>query len=113
MRGPSPTTACQPLDVTNSPNEDFTPVQGYEALKASRREAGANPLKTPRHYTTNILIEPTAEGAMGAVYVFDPSSGRTGIYDDQLVKTPEGWRFEKRAATFGTFSDELLQTLAQ
>ena len=78
------------FDVTNAPNEDFTPVQGYEALKASRREAAdANPLKTPRHYTTNILIEPTAEGAMGAVYAFDATSGRTGTYDDQLVKTPE------------------------
>ena len=65
------------FDVTNAHNGDFTPVQGYEELKASRRAADANPVKTPRHYTTNFLIEPTAEGAMGAVYAFDPSSGRT------------------------------------
>ena len=106
------------FDVTNALSGEplapgqWVPVQGYEQLKVSRRAAAANPLKTPRHYTTNILIEPTAEGAMGAAYTFDGSSERTGTYDDQLVKTPEGWRFKKRTATFGTFSDELLQALA-
>ena len=36
-----------------------------------------------------------------------------GSYHDQLVKTPEGWRFKNRTITWGTFPDELLQALAQ
>ena len=109
------------FDVTN-PTGDTLPLRGYEELKAfaeSRDEN--NPLKTPVHYTTNILIEPTAEGARGAAYFLLPSDAEEdgqrpaiiakGVYHDQLVKTPEGWRIKNRTFTWGGFGDDLLQAL--
>ena len=59
--------------------------------------------RSVRHTTTNIVITPTPEGAKGSAYllVFNvtavppfPEDG--GIYDDWIVRTPEGWRFKKR-----------------
>lgn len=89
---------------------------GYEQLKAVandldkfRAENGMG--NTPSHYVSNILIEPTAEGAMGVAYNHSPEGGK-GVYHDQLVKTPEGWRFKQRTFTGDRFSAELLQALA-
>ena len=70
-------------------------------------------LDAPGHYVSNILIEPTAEGAMGAAFHHNPVSDSTGVYYDELVKTREGWRFKKRMWTSGGFPDELLQALEQ
>jgi len=57
-----------------------------------------------RHWNTNLLITPTAEGANGSVYLLlvdvsvrPPAIAAAAMYDDQLVKTPQGWRFKKRA----------------
>ncbi len=70
----------------------------------------------PTHYVTNLLIEPTAEGVMGVAYhvgwAVEDTPGRA-VYYDQLVKTPEGWRFKKRSNTIGSFTDDLLQALEQ
>ncbi|MGE3512485.1 MAG: nuclear transport factor 2 family protein, partial [Vicinamibacterales bacterium] len=53
---------------------------------------------------TNLLITPSATGASGKVYLVlvdfgtKPASIVTSAsYSDELVKTPEGWRFKKRA----------------
>ena len=111
--------------VMGSTNSGEPPKVGYEELKAHANKTRRNPV----HYTTSVLIEPTAEGAMGMTYlllVLDdadkplnqmgqlfPRVATKGVYHDQLVKTPEGWRFKKRMVTFGTFSEELRQALAQ
>jgi len=59
--------------------------------------------RSVRHTTTNIVVEPSPEGARGSAYllVFNitavppfPEDG--GVYDDWLVKTSEGWKFKKR-----------------
>ena len=57
-----------------------------------------------RHWNTNLMILPSAEGATGQVYLVlvdfatKPASIFTSAsYSDQLVKTPQGWRFKKRA----------------
>lgn len=57
-----------------------------------------------RHWNTNLLITPSATGASGKVYLVlvdfgtKPASIVTSAsYSDELVKTPEGWRFKKRA----------------
>ena len=59
--------------------------------------------RSVRHTTTNIVVEPSPEGARGSAYllVFNitavppfPEDG--GVYDDWLVKTTEGWKFKKR-----------------
>ena len=56
-----------------------------------------------RHWNTNLLITPTAEGANGSVYLLlvdvsvrPPAIAAAAMYDDQLVKTPQGWRFKSR-----------------
>jgi SnoaL-like domain len=57
-----------------------------------------------RHWNTNLLITPSAEGASGQVYLVlvdfaskPPSIVTSASYSDQLTKTPQGWRFKKRA----------------
>lgn len=57
-----------------------------------------------RHWNTNLLVTPSATGASGQVYLIlvdfgtKPASIVTSAsYSDELVKTPQGWRFKKRA----------------
>lgn len=57
-----------------------------------------------RHWNTNLVITPTAEGANGSVYLMlldvsvrPPAIASTAKYTDSLVKTPQGWRFKQRA----------------
>jgi hypothetical protein len=56
-----------------------------------------------RHFTANLVITPTSEGADGSCYLLlfnarnvPATITETAIYQDNLVKTPEGWRFKKR-----------------
>jgi actinorhodin biosynthesis protein ActVIA len=56
-----------------------------------------------RHWNTNLLITPTADGATGTVYlnllniaVRPAVPATTGKYEDVLVKTAQGWRFKTR-----------------
>jgi len=59
--------------------------------------------RSVRHTTTNIVVTPTADGVKGSAYllVFNvaavpPFVEDSGIYEDWLVKTAEGWKFKKR-----------------
>ena len=56
-----------------------------------------------RHSNANLVITPTPEGASGTVYlallnvsVRPVIIQSTGMYEDYLVKTPQGWKFRKR-----------------
>src|ERR1019366_8631451 len=56
------------------------------------------------HWNTNLMILPTPDGASGQVYLVlvdfatKPASIATSAtYSDELVRTPQGWRFKKRA----------------
>lgn len=56
-----------------------------------------------KHWNTNLLITPSAEGAQGQVYLVlvdfgtkPPSIATSATYSDELVKTGQGWRFKKR-----------------
>jgi len=56
-----------------------------------------------RHWNTNLAITGTPEGADGSVYLLlvdvsvkPPVIATAARYEDQLVKTPQGWRFKKR-----------------
>ena len=57
-----------------------------------------------RHWNTNLMILPSADGgATGQVYLVlvdfatkPPTIATSASYSDQLVKTPQGWRFKKR-----------------
>lgn len=63
---------------------------------------------TTRHWTTHLVVTPTSEGATGTCYFMivnstmkPPAITSSGVYDDVLVKTPEGWRFKKRVTRSG------------
>jgi len=75
------------------------PYKGTKELT----EMGSDGGRGSRHWTSNLTITPTATGANGSVYliVYDtksvpPKVEETAIYDDTLVKTPQGWKFKKR-----------------
>lgn len=105
-----------------SPNGTFTGTnqgptgrtyQGRENLAALARGAQRGPLNVG-HLVTNLIVTPTAEGAVGRVYVgiFDPGApgarpgaGHGGYYDDVYVKTPQGWRFAKRSYYEGKWGE--------
>jgi hypothetical protein len=58
------------------------------------------------HLAEGLVIEPTAEGARGTSYAIYPASkgeyfnaetaGQLGLYHDDYVRTPDGWRFRSR-----------------
>ncbi len=61
-----------------------------------------------RHFITNHVIEPAPGGAIGKEYAVIIDIGEDGKpggialggrYDDEYVKTPQGWRFKTRAFT--------------
>jgi hypothetical protein len=61
-----------------------------------------------RHFITNHVIEPAPGGAKGKEYAVIIDIGENGKpggialggrYDDEYVKTPQGWRFKTRTFT--------------
>ena len=82
-------------------NQRFTGRPGLlEFMKQWQEKMnGAN----RRHWNSNLLIMPSAEGANGKVMLMlldvgtkPPSIVMTGQYTDVLVKTTHGWRFKSR-----------------
>lgn len=82
-------------------------TEGHENLKAlaNTQPRGANYV---RHFITNHVIEPAPGGAVGKEYAViidigengSPSSiALGGRYDDEYVKTPQGWKFKSRTFT--------------
>ena len=77
--------------------EERNPLKGKDALLQMGSRGGS------RHFNANLVITPTPEGAKGSVYLLlfnarniPATIVETAIYDDTLVKTPQGWRFKKR-----------------
>jgi hypothetical protein len=78
---------------------------GCKKLEQATRE---KPLQA--HTTVNLVVEPSAEGAVGKSYLVYPGeegiggdpthSGHVGGYQDVYVKTPNGWRFKSRLHVF-------------
>lgn len=99
------------------------PAQGRAELRELARPGGGWDQGTggqPRswHVPSNIMIEPTADGATGTAYLLLVSGSEAGapvvtgrgIYTDELVKTAEGWLFKKRAYHPEDFPTDLRQT---
>jgi hypothetical protein len=90
-----------------TPDGVFGKTQGREALAELARttqKERSGPAFT-RHYLTNVIVYPTAEGARGSQYLMaiDVSEGgkpsslvHGGRYEDTYVKTAAGWRFKSR-----------------
>ena len=73
-----------------------------------------------RHFSTNLVLVPTAEGARGSAYMMalERKSRETpvtittwGKYEDRLVKTPRGWRFKERIYRADTWYDSPTKVL--
>jgi hypothetical protein len=96
--GPGGNAAPAPPPApAKAPGPAPAPLTGRAALIRT----GSNP--GTRHDAFNILITPTADGAESHCYVMiyiertQPGFlNGTGVYDDILVKTPQGWKFKKR-----------------
>ena len=94
-------------------------IVGGQTFKGSTRLAqlarsgptgSGSPVKnrlTLNHFTTNVAIDPLPEGAKGRAYlaVIEVKKGgdryvrSSGLYEDTLVKTSDGWRFKSRVYT--------------
>ena len=84
----------------------FGETVGHEALKAFAAGFFTNFDGAARHWNSQLIVTPTAEGADGGCYLLlvdtrTQPAGLTvaGIYEDKLVKTPAGWRFQERVFT--------------
>jgi 3-phenylpropionate/cinnamic acid dioxygenase small subunit len=74
-----------------------TPTKGKEGLQKMGSRSGT------RHFTANLVITQTPQGAKGSCYLLlfnvrnvPATITETAIYDDTLVKTLQGWKFKKR-----------------
>ena len=85
----------------------FGNTKGREALATLARNnqpEKSGPAAT-RHFLTNVIITPTADGAAGRQYLVLIDVGAAsqpgridhgGYYEDVYVRTPGGWRFKSR-----------------
>ena len=82
-----------------------------DALIALAGGPGCESRRTPPssyilHLAESLVIEPTAGGARGTSYAFYPSNagkylnaetaGQLGLYHDEYVRAPNGWRMRTR-----------------
>lgn len=82
----------------------FRTVEGRDALiKAWTGAHGTDRPWKAKHWINQLTITRTPEGAKGMCYYMLVDTGQTppviqahGIYEDDLVKTPDGWKFKKR-----------------
>ena len=88
---------------TFTPDGVFMNNVGHDAIAKFVTTFHAGMGSHVKHWNTNLMITPTAEGASGQVYLVlvdfgtKPASIATSAnYSDDLVKTAQGWRFKKR-----------------
>lgn len=90
---------------TFTPDGVFNNNVGRDALVKFVKDTWVGRMNgaTRQHWNTNLMINGDSKQATGSVYLMlldlstKPVSVMTmAMYDDQLVKTPQGWRFTKR-----------------
>jgi len=88
---------------TFTPDGVFNNNVGHDAIVKFANTFHAGLGAHVRHWNTNLMITPTADGAAGQVYLVlvdfankPPTIATSASYTDELVKTPQGWRFKKR-----------------
>jgi uncharacterized protein (TIGR02246 family) len=90
---------------TFTPDGVFNNNTGREALVKFVKDTWVGRMNgaTRQHWNTNLMITGDSKQAKGSVYLMlvdlstKPVSVMTmAMYDDQLTKTPQGWRFTKR-----------------
>ncbi len=82
----------------------FNNTTGREKIAALARSQPHGP-EYVRHFLTNVVIQPSPEGATGKQYLVVIDIGENGKpssiflgghYEDVYAKTPNGWRFKSR-----------------
>ena len=88
---------------TFTPDGVFNNNVGHDAIVKFANTFHAGMGSHVKHWNTNLMITPTAEGASGQVYLVlvdfagkPPTIATSASYADELVKTAQGWRFKKR-----------------
>lgn len=88
---------------TFTPDGVFNNNVGHDAIVKFANTFHAGLGAHVKHWNTNLMITPTAEGASGQVYLVlvdfaskPPTIATSASYADELVKTAQGWRFKKR-----------------
>lgn len=86
-------------------------TQGAEQLAALAggpdcKALGSPPRAHIAHLAASLVIEPTVQGARGTAYAIYPArkgkyfkedvAGQVGLYHDEYVRTPAGWRVQRR-----------------
>jgi len=86
-------------------------IRGAEPLAALAGGPDCAVTRTPprsylAHVAESLVIEPTATRARGTAYAIYPSrkgkvfqpevTGQVGLYHDEYVRTPQGWRVKQR-----------------
>ena len=81
----------------------FRDATGRDELVAYAENSYGRRQGTGRHWNSQLVVTPTAEGADGSAYLLlldvgaqPPGINVAGLYSDKLVKTPAGWRFKSR-----------------
>lgn len=85
-----------------------------EAARGGRPDCTDVPWAGIVHVMANHVVEPSAEGATGKVYLIaiglDGEPGKVeaqGHYEDVYVKTPQGWRFKSRTHVLSATQEEV------
>ena len=95
----------QYADLFAADGRVFGRTTGRENIASLARREPHGPQYT-RHFLTNVVIEPSAEGATGKQYLAVIDIGEDGKptsiflggrYDDVYERTPQGWRFRSRS----------------
>ena len=88
---------------TFTPDGTFNTNVGHDAIVKFANTFHSGLGAHVKHWNTNLMITPTAEGATGQVYLVlvdfatkPPTIATSASYSDELVKTAQGWRFKKR-----------------
>jgi hypothetical protein len=88
---------------TFTPDGTFNNNVGHDAIVKFANTFHAGLGAHVKHWNTNLMITPTADGATGQVYLVlvdfagkPPTIATSASYSDELVKTAQGWRFKKR-----------------
>jgi 3-phenylpropionate/cinnamic acid dioxygenase small subunit len=81
--------------------------RGADALLKFAQGMHSRPVRSNRHWNNNLVIEESRSGATGKAYftlLNVAESPRqitmSGVYNDELAKTPQGWKFSSRKIIF-------------
>jgi 3-phenylpropionate/cinnamic acid dioxygenase small subunit len=80
---------------------DLPPCHGYQAIEDTCRTA-LEPMSATQHLISNVVVRLAGDRAESTCYLQaqhvkgDDNLIIAGRYDDQLIRTPDGWRIRER-----------------